>query len=305
MIKDLKEKWSRLQLPLENWGWRGYPMVASMWFHRWYNQDISETSIWDRDWDLLVVLDACRVDWMNAVESEYSFVDGVDSVWSVGSHSEEWLKDTFADGPDHELERTAYVSANHFVDKHISPERLAAFDNVNNYLGADSDHVVAPAHMVTDRAVDVARSSSFDRLVVHYMQPHKPFFEQVGDRRDVEPVEWSIGRELYHNYFRGDITSDQLSDGFVDNLRYALDEVYTLLENVDAEKAVITADHGQALGERFLWDHSPGVRHPVVRRVPWVETTAVDRETLKPTSYEQSTDDENTVEERLEHLGYR
>lgn len=280
-------------------------MAASLWFHRRYNREVSETNIWDRDWDLLVVLDACRVDWMETVETEYPFINDVNTIWSVGSHSEEWLENTFENDTNQALDRTAYISANHFASAHIEEDSLAVFEDVNKYLGSDDDYVVPPAHLVTDRAIDIARSGSFNRIVVHYMQPHKPFFEKKGNRRDVNPVEWSMGRDLYKNYFRSEITKKQLWNGFVDNLRYTLDEVSILLENVDADTAVLSADHGQALGERFLWDHRPGVRHPHVRKVPWVETSASDLEKIEPASYNKSGDNQHSVEKRLAHLGYK
>jgi len=305
MLSYTRNKLSNIPEVYSEWGWRGYPFVASTWLHRQYNQDITETCIWERDWDLLVVLDTCRVDWMESVAPEYPYIDDVDSIWSVGSHSEEWLRNTFAEGPDDELRNTAYVSANHFTERYVTPAEVTVLDELTDYLGPDSEFVVPPAHMVTDRAIDIARTESTDRLVVHYMQPHKPFFERNGDRYDVEIKKWSVGRDLYRNYFSGEVSLEQLRDGFIDNLRYVLDEVSLLLDNVDADTAVLTADHGQALGERFLWDHRPGVRYPKVRQVPWVETTAMDRDTVEPQKYDSVSDTALSIEERLEHLGYK
>ncbi|MDZ7730951.1 MAG: hypothetical protein U5K37_08630 [Natrialbaceae archaeon] len=62
---------------------------------------------------------------------------------------------------------------------------------------------------------------------------------------------------------------------------------------------------GQALGENGLWDHSIGVKHPSMRRIPWVETTATDKNTLDPKEYVEADYDEKTVNENLKALGYR
>ncbi|WP_241431085.1 hypothetical protein [Natrinema pallidum] len=70
------------------------------------------THIYDEDWDLLVILDACRVDVLETVASEYDFVETFDSRWSVGSHSHEWLAQTFSEDYSDEIENTAYVSGN-------------------------------------------------------------------------------------------------------------------------------------------------------------------------------------------------
>ncbi|MFC5278677.1 hypothetical protein ACFPM1_07900 [Halorubrum rubrum] len=53
------------------------------------------TNVFDRDWDLLVVLDACRVDALREVADEYGFVGDVESMTSVGSTSFEWMNHTF------------------------------------------------------------------------------------------------------------------------------------------------------------------------------------------------------------------
>lgn len=89
------------------------------------------------------------------------------------------------------------------------------------------------------------------------------------------------------------------------NPRYVLPEVQLLIENVNAERAVITADHGHALGEQFLWAHRQGVQHPVIRRVPWVETTATDKTTGTPREYTSTTRSDDEVAQQLEALGYQ
>jgi len=78
------------------------------------------------------------------------------------------------------------------------------------------------------------------------------------------------------------------------------------LNNLDAEKTVLTADHGELFGEWGLHSHAVGIPHPDLRRVPWVRTTATDTESYQPDSV--VTNDEASDEElkkRLSALGYR
>jgi hypothetical protein len=240
---------------------------------------------------------------MRSVADEYEFVDGVDEIWSVGGHSEEWLRETFTNGPEEEVRETAYVSGNPFTEN-VADLNFAALDDLNE-LDYGVDSPVAPAHVVTDRAIAMGRSESLDRQIVHYMQPHRPFFARGEQREDVSIGEWSMGTDLYHSYFDGAKTKGDLHQGYVENLRYVLEEVRLLLENVDAEDVIITADHGHAIGERFLWDHRQGIQHPVMRRVPWVETTASDRGTLNPTEYRSRDQSATDVENQLRALGYK
>jgi len=42
------------------------------------------TNVFDREWDVLIVLDTARVDALRVVADEYDFIGQVDSIWSVG-----------------------------------------------------------------------------------------------------------------------------------------------------------------------------------------------------------------------------
>jgi hypothetical protein len=261
------------------------------------------TSIWNEDWDLLVILDACRTEWMMGVADDYDFIDNVDTIHSVGSHSKEWITKTFDDKYSQTLSDTIYITGNHYADN-LDESKLEAFETAHNYGGWAYDSASPPANVITDLAVQAARNNNWERCVVHYMQPHKPFFTKTESRGDFSVQEWSLGYQPYREFFSGNITREQLNTSFQSNLNYVLNEVELLLENVDASDVVLTADHGQALGENGLWDHTIGVKHPSMRRVPWVETTASDEHTLDPDDYDKSQYDEELVESNLRDLGY-
>lgn len=93
-------------------------------------------------------------------------------------------------------------------------------------------------------------------------------------------------------------------EAYLATLRYVLDDVALLLENVDAERVVITADHGEAFGEWGFYGHTVGCPHPVVRRVPWVETTATDEETHE-SAVTPEVDAAFDRDQHLRDLGYR
>lgn len=54
------------------------------------------------------------------------------------------------------------------------------------------------------------------------------------------------------------------------------------VENFDAEKVVITADHGELFGECGGYGHPAGFPHPNPRKVHWVTTGAEDARTVAP-----------------------
>jgi len=269
-------------------------------------------NVYDRDWDVLVVLDACRPDALRDAAAEYAFLDAVETVRSVGSCSSEWLENTFQTSTHRDaVGRTAMVTGNTWTDRYLDAERFAVLDEVWKYAW-DDDLGTVPAEAVTDRAIRVARDHDPDRLVVHYMQPHHPFVTDPLDgdggmartgTHSSETNPWTLLR-------RGAVTERRVRTAYEANLRYALESVRTLLRNVDGRVAV-TADHGNLFGEWRLYGHPMHTPVPALITVPWAETTAEDRHTRQPTLSPPTPLPVSQVYgavgdvERLEALGYR
>jgi len=278
------------------------------------------TNVYDREWDLLVLLDGCRVDSLRSFEDdpERSFVEDVDTLRSVASTSREWLPKTFSPDRRGEVERTAYVTANPYTEeilssgsKNRSPFNPANWESLNldDFLlvdevwrdGWDEELGTVPPRVVTDRAITAAREHGPDRLIVHYMQPHQPF---VGERACSNDQAW-IEESCWGALRRGDATVEEVREAYRENLAIVLDDVALLLENVDASKVVISADHGNAFGEWGVYGHPNGFLHPSVKTVPWLVTTASDRRTYTPsTAGSDPADVDQTTEDRLHDLGY-
>ena len=294
------------------------------------------THVFDEEWDLLVVLDTCRVDALEAVADEYEFIDEVETVWSLGSTSDEWMAQTF--GRDHadQIARTAYVSANPYTDNvlHrgvyppsyrqppamwpawdvVSADDFALLDEVWRY-GTDDDLKVTTPRVATDRAIRAGRSDDYDRLLVHYMQPHIPY---LGGATETQPIRGerlrtdgatltSLDMRPFDALRRGTAERADVWANYLDNLRLVLDSVGLLLENVDADRVVITADHGEGFGEYGVYEHPVGCPFPTVKRVPWAVTTATDSGDHDPDSHREPTTDaheESDVADRLADLGY-
>lgn len=70
-------------------------------------------------------------------------------------------------------------------------------------------------------------------------------------------------------YLQPTASSDSVESLYIDNLRYVMDEVAHLVNDLEDKEVILTADHGESLGEGFIMGHPPGVRHSAVRDVPW------------------------------------
>jgi hypothetical protein len=289
-------------------------------------------SIYEAEWDLLVVLDACRVDALRAVADEFQFITEIEAKKSLGSDSKEWLVNNFRMRYADEVQETGMVTANpwchtvfsdeydpllwnstrgaviekmrqlrYLVDRDlISQDEFAEYhclfpDAMTEYGKSSS----IPASVVTDRAIEMGRRIDHQRSIVHYLQPHKPYIHDVVSGRDIGDLE----ADPFGALREGEDPS-RVWDSYLANLRYVLSEVDKLLTNFDAETAVITADHGEMFGRWGLYGHNPGIVASEMRTVPWVETTAIDEEVYRPETTETKTDDRGKVQEHLEALGY-
>lgn len=283
------------------------------------------TNVFERDWVLLVVLDACRVDALEAVAPEYDFLDEVDSMWSVGSSSHEWLCKTFTETYADQIAETAYLSTNPhtqptFTDgarpprKYAVPIMWADWDVVDEsqfkllrQIPHDHDYdeffETLPPDIVTDHAIDVGRTVDTDRMIVHYFQPHRPHI--AGAYRGARPIT-PTENHPWEAIQNGDATKAEVWENYLDNLRLALDSIERLLENFDAKTVAITADHGDLFGELGQYGHPEGFIHPALKKVPWALTTATDNRTSTPAinTKNESEPSRPEVDERLEQLGY-
>ncbi|XVH31259.1 hypothetical protein ACNS7O_12810 [Haloferacaceae archaeon DSL9] len=298
------------------------------------------TSIWERDWDVLLILDACRVDLAREAAADHAVIGGrenVGTLWSLASKSSDWMRRTFTEEYRDEIERTAYVTGNPFTSEaeigddssvvqearrtrnlEVAERNIAKTGRPNFEVEPaileevwkthwDDELRTIPARPLTDRAIGTWRDrpETVDRMIVHYMQPHGPFVPHpdLGNYGDASDFGTGFG-DLWRQ--AGDtIPVETIWEAYRDNLDYVLEDVALLVENIDAENVVISADHGNAVGEFGFYGHPFDVVLPCIRRVPWIETTARDTGSYEPVfDAESDSDVDSDVEDRLADLGY-
>lgn len=204
---------------------------------------------------------------------------------------------------------------------------------------------VTPEAM-TDAALQVVGGSDETRVVVHYFQPHAPYVGDPtitgwrGDQQrrvtgnesreellesastvsladiraldiekdDIEAYGLETTRHpIGQQASDGVISDEELRRAYVGNLHAVLESVARLVTHLDVP-TVVTADHGEFLGEHGLYMH-PNTTHPLLREVPWFEV-AQSELAGKPipddigTSPDTAAVSQQVVEDRLEGLGY-
>ncbi|PGF17099.1 hypothetical protein CP556_13885 [Natrinema sp. CBA1119] len=297
----------------------------------------SGIDIMAEDWDTLIVLDACRYDAFAARNR----IDGtLESRLSAGSSSPGWIDANFAGKTHHD---TVYVSGNAFTADigddvfhaiyPVPPEPVAessavdASDVLDPELLEDS-YAIDP-ETVVERALEAHEKHPHKRLIVHFLQPHVPLIGETGleiyQRIAAEGDLSSLSRGGRGDRFGAlnvqlydiiesdefDIDVADLRRAYVENLEIVLPFVDQLIRELDG-KSVVSADHGELLGERLLpftsrkYGHFEYLAAEQLRRVPWHVVGSDDRRRIvADTPIESARMDEEEVTEKLRVLGYR
>jgi hypothetical protein len=126
-------------------------------------------------WDYLVVLDACRYDFMAAAAERY-FSQPPGKRLSAGTSTLEWRDANFPE----RYTGVIYVSSNPYINS-LRPVRgfLGSdhFDRVYDVWRTGWDPVKGTVRpkAVSDAAVAAMRDNPDARVIVHYLQPHAPY----------------------------------------------------------------------------------------------------------------------------------
>ncbi len=272
------------------------------------------TKITEEDWDNLILLDACRYDQFQrlaAIEAP------IDSRVSVGSSTEEFLRRTFGTTDHHDI---VYVTANPMHRKVGLDGTFHATIDVWDTDWDEELRTVTP-DTVLEAAIEAYESFPQKRLLVHFMQPHYPFIGPTGRAIEHAGFEWSYrlattgegsrdNPTIWDLASTGAIDIDRVWAAYDENLSLVLDRVDRLLETFE-ERTVITADHGNFVGERLApfeprrFGHPDDVCAKVLRTVPWVVVDGDTRKHIRSgPPVESRTVDESTAQSRLRDLGY-
>jgi len=198
---------------------------------------------------------------------------------SPASCTEEWLPAVW--GGYYDL---TYISSNPYVNSigrpcrdYVAKDHFKRIIDVWKFGWCEKLGTVPPS-AVNEVAMNMTNRST---LVIHYAQPHWPYIgkTKILYPRPMSPLERArkpnILQHLLNRLKRKILTwqvlrSGKLRDAYFDNLRLVLEYVTKLIPHLNG-KVVITADHGDLLGEHERLWHPCEINHPVLREVPWFE----------------------------------
>lgn len=275
--------------------------INNLLFEKRYGRGIDVMS---KDWDNLIILDACRYDYF----SEYNTIPGkLSQVLSKGAHSWEFMRKNFVDKSFH---NTVYVTGN--------PHTPKLPDDV--FHAIDMTHNPSEPEKTVSMGIDAHRKHPNKRLIIHLMSPHTPHLGKTAEglrKRNEElneiKTENNDGQNIWKSVIEKKVNRRELRQAYQESVEISLEHAEELVNELNG-KSVITADHGEMLGEKVFplthrqYGHPHDLYTRELRFVPWLEVEQ-DQETRREVISERPTEfnrpGEETVNDRLEALGYK
>jgi len=273
-------------------------MIQKKFYESEYNPE--GIDVFEEDWDNLIILDACRYDAFKALNS----IDGeLKSKISRGSMSREFARGNFS---NKSLTDTVYVSANFWFPEMYDELNTELYDFTPVHYDMPDLPTTRPGS-VTNEALRANEQFPDKRLIVHYMQPHWPY---IG--AEAEKIEQPDDHHGMHSTIKSNgLSRKEILSLYTENLELVLSEASELVDAFSG-KTVITADHGELLGERQRpipvrnYGHPSGVYVDELVTVPWHICDHDERKTIvaEESESERTRVAPETIKENLEAMGY-
>lgn len=267
------------------------------------------------EWDSLIILDACRDDFYR---EQTPFSEPVETRLSRGSETPEFFENNFDGTQYHD---TVYISPNPYIPTLEDNTFHAVVPLLDEW---DDEWGTVHPKAVSEAARKARAEYPEKRLIIHYMQPHAPHTGSTArELRETTPLQgWdryhvvdgqseiNDGVSIWTLAKRGDITLETLRQSYRETLDIVLEDVADLVTGLDG-RTVVTADHGEMLGERLIpfgpreYAHTYGLLTEQLRCVPWQVVSDADRREVSsdpPRERQEMTTEE--TERRLRALGY-
>jgi len=258
------------------------------------------------DWDILIILDACRADLFREEIKSHPLkekLDTIDQVYSPASTSKEFMEKCYTQLSDEELSDIHLITANGWEDECLDTSRFHGIERVwEEYHDPSIGNT--PPEPVTDAAINAYRQSNASRFIIHYLQPHAPFVHCPGKYNSVNRSHGEgNSQNIWKGLQKGIYEESEILDDYAKNLEIVLDQLEILLNNMSGE-VLITADHGNAIGDWGIYGHPGYVPLPQLKSVPYVKAHAKNSGSYE--SDKENLDKKSKIEvsDHLRDLGY-
>lgn len=279
----------------------------------------------NKEWDHLIVLDACRYDYF--AKLYHNFLAGnIKKAVSLAFKTEYWCKKNFTTY----YEDVVYVSSNPIINSKVE---VLGFDAKEHFFdiidvwnwGWDEKQGVVPPDQVNKGVMEAKRKYPEKKLIIHYMQPHAPYLRpgkgeefisfcnspeilvgKSNQKKESKGLRGVLSKAKNKIFYLGSSAWDLIPNflpcqrllwkireafgfssrnpeeialrklgeeevhlAYEETLLYVLKYVSELVDNLRG-KIVITADHGELLGEGGEYGHATGPTSKLLE-IPYFE----------------------------------
>lgn len=260
------------------------------------------------EWDIAVVLDACRYDSFQKIYKHYLPLGRLEKRFGA-SDTINWLISVFSEKTW--CDNLIYVSAHPGINSRGIPW---VYFNANGKFfkvydawisGWDPEIGTTLPNEVVKIAAQARKEFPNKKMLIHFVQPHFPYRKaprpsiQYSDLKGVKcnskldfllqklfrdlGINSSRFRTLYwtarkffnlkcedlNEFYWRKYAVEELRIFYRDNLEWVLKYVKKIVEDFNYTRIVVTSDHGEALGEHGEFFHLYKTKNPVVRLVPF------------------------------------
>lgn len=231
--------------------------------------DDEPESIFSYDWQNLIVLDGCRYDTYTDVVGE------ADSRISMGSMSKDFVRKNFSSGDYSDI---VYITANpYFYEEKF--EKLTGrkpqdvfHDVIHTYIeGWDEQNNTVMPEAVLEDVKDAHEQYPDKRKIIHFMQPHHPFIDfELADKGFGDITKDAVFVNEWDLAMRGELSHETVKEAYRSNLEAVMPYARDVADHLPG-RTMLTADHGNLLGENGLYWHPPRSKAKPLREVPMTE----------------------------------
>lgn len=253
-------------------------------------------NLMEKEWDVAVVLDACRYDYFKDIHREY-LPEGKLTKEQSASYTQEYLRRAFPK-PKYDLTcigghpalNSAGIPWGGFYASKKFTKVVDAWA-----LGWDEERGTTNPREVTNLAWAHTGRGQDKKVLIHYMQPHFPYLNAPFKAPPYKKHGW-VGKQMRKapnfiregywraryllnlpdpptRYYLENYTPDEIRKHYAENVHWVLKEVGRLFTQIKDKRVVVTADHAELLGENGEWFHPMWVRHPILNTVPFYEVS--------------------------------
>ena len=236
---------------------------------------LQKSLIYSLEWDVLIILDACRYDFFKDNIQSIGYNYKLMKVVSSGSCTMEWFINTFT----RRIPNCIYVSGNPYIGNYrnkfnnieyypsklfsvVKDAYLEGWKEINGIYTVDPEYVLKMALLMSMFYKDY-------KLIIHFLQPHAPYPLSTELRKYFINEKTRPDFKLWKALKSGELSPEKVKKAYEKNLKWVLTHVRRLIRCFKGKKIIITSDHGECFGEHGLYGHPCGVRVQELINVPW------------------------------------